>query len=303
MPERCDASADRHLHRVRIADNKAGSVIHLYAEELGTLYPAAEVKAIMALVFHNALGWPAVDLALRRHEALSESELLKVYLPLKRLRTGEPVQYVLGHVLFHGLRLTVDQRVLIPRPETEEMVARIAAHSAGKAPGRILDIGTGSGCIALALKKSFPKAEVIGMDVSNGALDVARENAGTNGLDVKWIQADALDTLLAERIGQVDLLVSNPPYVPQGEASSLAPNVRDHEPHAALFVPDADPLLFYRTIAQLGLRILQAGGQLWFEVHHRHGAEVLPMLTDLGYARTGIATDLSGMDRFVHAER
>ena len=288
---------------MRIKDNRAASVIGLYKDELASLYAAGEVKAITASVFQHALGWPAVDLVLRGAETLSESDLLKVYLPLKRLLVGEPLQYVLGEVRFSGMRLMVDRRVLIPRPETEELVARIVDHCGAKLPGRILDVGTGSGCIALALKQAFPNAEVIGADVSEDALNVARGNSAMNGLDVSWTRADALRTGFADRLGTVDLIVSNPPYVPEVEAASLSPNVLDHEPHIALFAPEDDPLLFYRCIAEQGLGMLPAGGQLWFEVHHRHGAEVPPMLQALGYRRTAVARDLSGMDRFVQAER
>ncbi|MEO8069465.1 MAG: peptide chain release factor N(5)-glutamine methyltransferase [Flavobacteriales bacterium] len=288
---------------MHVSDNRAGSVISLYQEVLGSLYPEGEVKAIIALVFEHALGWPAVDIALRRTEALSESDLLKVYLPLKRLRTGEPLQYVLGEIRFSGLRLRVDPRVLIPRPETEELVSRIVAHCAGRAPKRILDIGTGSGCIALALKQAFPTAEVVGADVSEDALNVARTNASASGLQVSWVQADALNSTFADLLGPVDLIVSNPPYVPEREASSLSSHVRDFEPHAALFVPDQDPLLFYRHIAAHAWTMLPAKGQLWFEVHHLSGGAVVPMLEAMGFPRTDIARDLSGMNRFVNAER
>lgn len=286
-----------------VPDNRVVSVISLYQRVLGALYPEGELKSILALVFEHALGWPAVDLALRRSEALSESDLLKVYLPLKRLRTGEPLQYVLGEVRFAGLRLIVDAGVLIPRPETEELVTRIVAGYAGRAPNRILDIGTGSGCIALALKQAFPSAEVVGVDSSGDALKVARANAIANGLEVSWVQADVLSSTFSDQLGTVDLIVSNPPYIPEREAASLSSHVRDFEPHAALFVPDGDPLLFYRHIAVHALTMLPAHGQLWFEVHHLKGVEVSAMLNSMGYARTAIARDLSGMDRFVNAQR
>ncbi|MBK9194561.1 MAG: peptide chain release factor N(5)-glutamine methyltransferase [Flavobacteriales bacterium] len=288
---------------MRIADNKAGSVIRQYELELGGLYPIGEAKAIVALVFNHALGWPAVDLALRRNEALSESELLKVYLPLKRLRTGEPVQYVIGEVAFRGLRLKVNKSVLIPRPETEELVELIRARNSTASPRSIIDFGTGSGCIALSMKRAFPTTRVVGTDISGSALAVAKENGVLNGLDVEWVLADVLDRGSHLIGAPVDIIVSNPPYVPQAEASTLTTNVREFEPASALFVPDSDPLLFYRSIAERSRELFAVGGQLWFEVHHRHGADVIPMLKSMGYARTEIARDLSGMDRFVYAER
>lgn len=288
---------------MRIGDNKAGSVLRQYELDLRTLYPIGEIKAIAALIFDHVLGWPAVDLALRRNEALSESDLLKVYLPLKRLRTGEPVQYVIGEVVFQGLRMKVDNSVLIPRPETEELVQLIRERNSSASPRSIMDIGTGSGCIALSLKSAFPLAHVIGTDISEAALDVAKRNAALNRLDVEWVLADALDRQSDLPRDQVDLMVSNPPYIPQSEGSTLATNVREFEPASALFVPDPDPLLFYRSIADRGRKLLAVGGQLWFEVHHRHGVDIIPMLKSMGYSRTELTRDLSGMDRFVHAER
>jgi release factor glutamine methyltransferase len=285
---------------LRIGVNTVDAVLDQYQRDLSALYPMGEVRAITCAVFHAKLGWDSAELSLRRGSALSESEILSVYLPLKRLRTGEPLQYVLGAVDFHGVPLSVDARVLIPRPETEELVDLII-RSRDNAPHDILDIGTGSGCIALALKKRFPLAEVIGIDASAAALALASQNSAANGLDVSWSLADVLDP--AWEIPLADLVVSNPPYVPLSEEATLAVNVRDHEPRMALFVDDVDPLLFYRVIGQQAFRMLPSGGELWFEGHHVHTPEVGRMLERIGFRSVEVLLDLSGASRFTRAIR
>ncbi len=285
---------------LRIATNTVDAVLDQYQRDLSPLYTKGEVRAVACAVFHDKLGWDASELLLRRETTLSESELLQVYLPLKRLRTGEPLQYVLGQTEFHGLRIAVDPSVLIPRPETEELVDLII-RSRTATPQRILDIGTGSGCIALALKKAFPLAHVSGIDVSPEALATADRNAQANGIAVEWARMDVLDP--AVDLKPCDLIVSNPPYVPRSEEATLATNVREHEPHRALFVEDADPLLFYRVIGQRALTLLPSGGELWFEGHHIHAPAVGRLLEGLGYASVRVLNDLSGTHRFIHARR
>lgn len=287
---------------MRVADNHVSSLLELYRQELAPLHGEQEALAMAAIVFQERLGWRNGDVQQRKNEQLSESELLKVYMPLKRLRSGEPLQYVLGAVRFHGLDLFCDRRALIPRPETEELVEAVLS-AQGKAPRRILDIGTGSGCIALALKKALPRAEVLGLDASEAALALAKENGGRHALQVQWTFVDILDRSAWSGLGTFDLIVSNPPYVPNTDADSMAASVVDHEPHAALFVQDNDPLLFYRTIAEFGLQALRDTGQLWFEVHHRWGNEVPALLGTLGYRSAKAMADMSGNTRFVHAAR
>lgn len=283
---------------MRTPDNRVGSVIERYRLDLAPLYPDAEVKAIVRTVFHERLGWDASDLELRKQGALSESELLRVYLPLRRLATGEPLQYVLGGTHFLGLRLKVGPSVLIPRPETEELVDHILADRSQRLR-RIVDIGTGSGCIALALKRNRPQAHVVGMDRSEQALRTARENAALNALEVEFVMADALAPGFA--LPHADLVVSNPPYVPRSEAPSLAAHVMEHEPHLALFVPDEDPLVFYRAIATAAAPALPRGGALWFEAHRAHAHGIAALLRGEGWDAVRVLKDLSGHDRFVHA--
>lgn len=284
---------------MRVATNTVNAVLEQYQRDLGDLYPATEVRAIAAAIFHHELGWDLIRLLMDREAALSESELLRVYMPLKRLRTGEPLQYVIGETEFHGLVIGVDPSVLIPRPETEELVELI--HRSGIRPSRILDLGTGSGCIALALKKFFPEAQVTGIDVSDQAILRAMDNGRRNALQVTWLQGDVLQADL--ELPEADLIVSNPPYVPRSEEAGLGLHVRAHEPHLALFVEDADPLRFYRAIAGKAIKALSPGGALWFEGHHIHSPEVATLLEQLGYGDVRSIKDLSGSPRFVRATR
>lgn len=285
---------------MRLPDNSVQAVLDRYVEDLSPAHPREEVAAMAAAVFAQRLGWDRTELLVRRHDRLSESELLLVYKPLKRLRAGEPLQYILGQVRFLGLEIGVGPGVLIPRPETEELVDLAMAGLSGP-PQRVLDVGTGSGAIALALKHRFPGAWVMGLDVSEAALERARANAARTGLEVEWILCDVLDP--AAMLPPADLLISNPPYVLRTEAEGLASHVKDHEPALALFVDDADPGLFHRTIARKALTSLPPGGQLWMEGHRDHIAAMVPELQTMGYASVRVVKDLSGADRSIHAVR
>ncbi len=285
---------------MRVADNRVISVLTQYRDQLGGLYADGELKAIMRAVFQDRLGWDAAQLELRKTDVISESDLLKVYLPLKRLRAGEPLQLVLGKVDFHGIPIRVTADVLIPRPETEELVERIIEHRFR--PTHVVDVGTGSGCIALALKRRLPSAHVTGIDVSPAALAVAKSNGDLNGLVLDWRCEDVLGRG-GYLPGGTDLVVSNPPYIPRSEAAEMAQHVVDYEPHVALFTPDEDPLLFFRAIGAEAFKVLPVGGQLWFEGHWKYAAAVGAMLSDLGFPVVEVIKDLSGHDRFIHAER
>ncbi|MDE6446500.1 MAG: peptide chain release factor N(5)-glutamine methyltransferase [Alistipes sp.] len=218
---------------------------------------------------------------------------------LARLAAGCPVQYVVGAADFFGRRFAVREGVLIPRPETEELVAWILADE--PQARRILDIGTGSGCIAATLALELPAAELFAADISERALAVAAENCRALGAKVVLRQADAL-TDLAERFPErFDLLVSNPPYVPECDRAAMHPNVRDHEPPEALFVPDDDPLRYYRAIARAGRRMLAPGGRLYFEIYHRAGDALVRMLSDEGYGAIRLRNDMNGKPRMLCA--
>jgi release factor glutamine methyltransferase len=285
---------------MRVTDNTVGALLDLYRAELIGLYDAHEAMAIARAVFQEKFGWDMAQLEWHKKDALNESELLKVYTPLTRLRTGEPLQYVLGHVRFMDLSLNVAPGVLIPRPETEEMVDMIGRQ--GHEFLRIVDVGTGSGCIALALKRRFPLAEVTGMDISEDALRIARSNSVSNNLEVSWQHCDVLQAS-TQFPDACDLIVSNPPYVPRCEEAGLASHVRDFEPHGALFVDDGDPVLFFRSIGEKARHTLVAGGELWFEGHHLHTPEAAEALRSMGYIDVTVIDDLSGAHRFIRAVR
>lgn len=216
----------------------------------------------------------------------------------ERIAEGEPVQYVIGKADFCGLTFDVAPGVLIPRPETEELVEMVC-RSAGE---RILDIGTGSGCIAVSLAKMLPQSKVEAWDISDDALRIAHANAEKNGVDVKFAKVDVLNVeVTAEMHQSFDAIVSNPPYICDSEAECMEQNVLDHEPHIALFVPDDDPLLFYRKISELGMLMLKTGGQLFFEINRMYGQAMVEMLQALGYESVEVHQDQFGNDRMVNA--
>lgn len=217
---------------------------------------------------------------------------------VERLAAGEPLQYLLGESEFYGRRFTVREGVLIPRPETEELVDRIVRTERNR-PCRILDVGTGSGCIAASLAIELPAAELYAADISETALEVAAENFRQLGARVTLRRADALSDLAERFPVRFDVIVSNPPYVPASDRQAMHPNVRDHEPALALFVPDDDPLRFYRAIARAGRRMLTPGGRLWFEIYERAAEALVAMLAAEGYAATEVYRDLFDKDRMI----
>ena len=217
---------------------------------------------------------------------------------VERLAAGEPLQYLLGESEFYGRRFTVREGVLIPRPETEELVDHIVRTERNRAC-RILDVGTGSGCIAASLAIELPAAELYAADISETALEVAAENFRQLGARVVLRQADALSDLAERFPERFDVIVSNPPYVPASDRQAMHPNVRDHEPALALFVPDDDPLRFYRAIARAGWRMLRPGGRLWFEIYEHAAEALVAMLVAEGYAATEVYRDLFDKDRMI----
>jgi len=285
---------------IRAADNRVISVLAQYEEQLAGQYDEGEARAIARAVFLERLGWDAAQMELQKLEPLHESDLLKLYLPLKRLRAGEPLQHILGRARFHGMELSVGPDVLIPRPETEELVELILKD--GFTPSVIADVGTGSGCIALALKQGFPSARVVGIDASRDALARAQSNGSDLGLAVEWVEGDALAASFGLPAG-IDLVVSNPPYVPVEEADSLLARVRAREPYLALFAPAGDPLAFYRSIGSAALRSLAPNGRLWFECHWKHAQATGQLLRDMGFSQVTVITDMSGNERFVRCVR
>jgi release factor glutamine methyltransferase len=274
-----------------------------YNDELIAAHGPSEAKAILRMVCAELIGTRLPEL--EYDTVLSAAQVERMQDVLGRIAKGIPVQYALGSVEFHGLRIAVDPRVLIPRPETEELV-ELVIRSCATRPERIIDLGTGSGCIALAMKKAFPAALVIGVDISKGALELADENARANGLEVQWANADVLDgefppLLRSWLSGPGNLVVSNPPYVPRGDSSTMQAQVLDHEPHLALFVGNTDPQQFFRAIAQAALPALHLGDSVWLEGHYRHAPQTVEVVELAGFPHAELIADLSGNPRFIHA--
>ena len=268
-------------------------------ENLGSYYPAGEVAAFTRIIATEMLGIPQMTFFLKDNVELTHEHEATLADAIKRLQKYEPIQYIQGYSDFCGLRFKVTPATLIPRPETSELVEWIASEATGNE--RILDIGTGSGCIAVSLANKMPQSKVTAWDISPEALAVATENSHSNGTEVLFEQVDILSYRPEEK--QFDIIVSNPPYIKENEKIAMHSNVLDWEPHTALFVPDSDPLLFYRTIAKKGLTLLKPGGTLYFEINRAHGAETVDMLAGLGYTDIELRKDFAENDRMIKATR
>jgi release factor glutamine methyltransferase len=270
----------------------------LLIQKLSNIYDAAEINSLFALIMNHFFNYSYTDIIFKANTVLPTEDCERIAEVANRLANNEPIQYILGSARFCDLQLKVNQSVLIPRGETEELIRLIETENPD-CEDRIVDICTGSGCIALALKKRFPHASVLGCDISDEALDVAEENAEANGLDVVFFKADVLKTNLTTYIQSVDIVVSNPPYVRELEKQQMKANVLDFEPELALFVPDDQPLLFYLVIAIQAVNLLVKGGKLYFEINEAFGNEVAELMREQGFAQIEIFKDIHGKDRFV----
>ena len=275
-------------------------IVAYIRSRLQPYYTAEEVSALSRIVCCDLLGQAPTDYYLGKDIVLSSKKEQELEDILQRLSRFEPLQYIEGRTLFLGRELLVAPGVLIPRPETEELVELMLKEI--PADARILDVGTGSGCIAISLAKELPDALVTAWDVSPEALSVARANARKLQADVRFVECDVLACQVDE-VGLYDVIVSNPPYVTEAEKADMEPNVLQWEPSLALFVPDDDPLRFYRRIAVLGRDMLADGGRLYFEINRAYGREMVEMLRTMGYVRVRVKKDLSQNDRFVIAEK
>ena len=267
---------------------------------LQSCYSLQEAGNLAKIICCEMLNQSIVDYYLCKDIILSAKEEKELDSILFRLRRFEPIQYIQGYARFLGRSFKVATGVLIPRPETEELVELITKEVSPDL--RILDIGTGSGCIAISLSKELSSAIVSAWDISTDALSIARFNNDNLQASVQLEQRDIL-TYIPQDGERYDVIVSNPPYVTEAEKSDMEQNVLDWEPALALFVPDADPLLFYRRIAMIGLDLLVSGGTLYFEINRAYGNETNEMLHELGYINCRVQKDISGNDRFVIAER
>lgn len=274
---------------------------NIYHKELGKIYPREEIDAFFYRGIEHYLKLERFVLAVRPHLTLTKEEEQPLFEALAQLKLEKPIQYILGTAHFMDLDLNVNENVLIPRPETEELVQWIlddcqVEHS--RDPLKILDIGTGSGCIAIALAKHLPNVKVYALDVSEKALEVARGNAKMNEVDITFLKQDILKPALAL---EFDIIVSNPPYIRELEKESIKNNVKEHEPGTALFVPDEDPLLFYKAIAQFSKTHLKEEGGLYFEINQYLGKETKSLLKAHNFSEIELRKDIFGNDRMLKA--
>lgn len=270
----------------------------LYLDRLSSLYSENEIRAIFLWAAESVLGMPALNIRMNKQQEVSAPVKRELGAILDKMRDGMPLQYVLGYGYFRGKKFKLNQHVLIPRPETEELIDLIL-QTAG-APTRVLDIGSGSGCIPITLKHSLPQAQVYGWDISTPALALARENAAMHQVEVCFEQVDILYPS-KEFKGPFDCIVSNPPYIPESEKNDIAPHVLDYEPEIALFVKDVQPLVFYDAIAKFARHTLSESGRLYFECNRRFARQVKDLLERLGFLAVQVHRDMQGHDRFVSA--
>ncbi|MDR0832636.1 MAG: peptide chain release factor N(5)-glutamine methyltransferase [Candidatus Symbiothrix sp.] len=302
--------------------------LSVISDRLPAFYSDTEKKVLCDLILQFVCKKDIHALLRDKDTQLSANEVAEIEKIVAELKKNRPIHYILGETEFYGLKLAVNENVLIPRPETEELVDLILrvkgegcevkgegceVKGAGygvKGEGcRILDIGTGSGCIAIALAKKLPDATVYALDISEQALEVARKNADMNHVNVHFFQQNILSstlytlhsTLYTLHSTLYDIIVSNPPYIPPSEKVDMCSNVLDYEPHEALFVPENEPLVFYERIADIGRNLLRPYGQLFFEINARFGAEIVQLLNERGYTDVQISQDISGKDRFIYA--
>ncbi len=270
-------------------------------KRLSSIYSSGELRELVRWMMEKVAGIPPYRLLLG-DDILSDDQRLKIIKIVERLEKEEPIQYVLGETSFCGFPFYVDKNVLIPRPETEELV-RMIVHDMNGKKIQILDIGTGSGCIAISLAKLLPTSDISGMDVSEEALNIASSNAILNQVHIHWICQDILANEVDKVLGQYDCIVSNPPYIMNKEQELMDRRVLDYEPHLALFVPDDDPLLFYRKIVQLGKTHLVKGGWLYFEINEQCGQSMLDLVRNEGYSKAELVLDYFGKERMLKAQR
>jgi len=272
--------------------------IQTIRRELNGLYTSSEISVLTRLILEEVCSTSFAGIATDKINHLSGFQTRKMEDILSRLKRGEPHQYVMGKTSFYGMEFRVTADVLIPRPETEELVEWILSENTSENPV-MLDMGTGSGCIAVALAKNIPSANVRAWDISENALQIAAENAEKNEVTVHFSRQDILQPLTPGMT--YDIVVSNPPYVMESEAEDMERNVLDFEPHEALFVPDVNPLLFYERIADAALTILNDGGRLYFEINRSKGPEIVEMLEDRGFVEIELRKDISGNNRMIRA--
>lgn len=282
--------------------------VQAFYRPLLSLYTEREARHITNLVFEHVTGYSRLDMITKSNLALSAEQQQNLDEKLEQLLQHKPVQYVLKKCWFYHLPFYLNAHVLIPRPETEELaewIIREHIHEKGNSGNKsltILDAGTGSGCLAIALKSNLPDAQLIAIDNSKHALQVAQKNALMNNADVRFLQRDMLKDGWASDLPLLDIIVSNPPYIPQNEKQKMHQNVVSFEPHEALFVPDEDPLIFYKAIIECGKQKMVRGGKIFLEIHEDFGNSVVKLFGEYGFGNIQLHQDMSGRDRMIRIE-
>ena len=267
--------------------------------QLGNLYDAIEMNSMVNIIIEEVTGWDALHQNIHKNDALEPSQIEQLDHYVEQLLTGKPLQYIIQKAWFLGKAYFVNEAVLIPRPETEELVEWIIEYAQIiNKPLSILDIGTGSGCIPISLKLAIPNAHITAIDISKEALAIAEQNAANYHTEIEWIAQDILQTKQLK--DRYDIMVSNPPYIPLREKLAMQKQVADHEPEIALFVPDQFPLIFYSKIAHIGKSALKPNGQLFFEIHYDQGEAIIALLNEMDY-HAELRQDIFGKDRMVRA--
>ena len=287
---------------MKVAGNKVKHIVDFFHSELDSIYGEGEVSALVNTAFEFYLQFEPNQVSIRNEEHLNQSDLLKVYDCAKLLKTGKPIQYVLNEAWFYNLKFYVNKHVLIPRPETEELVDLIIKENVDCKS--LLDIGTGSGCIPVSIKKNISICQVFACDISVEALKVAKRNAELSKVEINLFEVDVLNEneFISKCPKKFDVMVSNPPYIKSNEKSTLHQNVIGHEPHVALFVNDEDDIIFYKKIINLSAKLLETKGKLYFELNPLTASQVKEYaLKSNLFLQVELIADMSGKSRFLKA--
>jgi len=291
------------LHSMCVKANSVRSILYSGQRWLSEEFTARERRSIMRQILMKLLSCEEENFLLHQNDELQRDQIVEVQTKVDAINKGRPVQYVLGSTYFYNVDICVDETVLIPRPETEELVHNALQFIRERKLDnpRVLDIGTGSGCIGIAISKALNTAKVKGIDYDKKIIDFARENAILNEVNTMFEKLDALHDL--DQLEEYDVIISNPPYIPLAEKSSIAPHVRKFEPEKALFVPDESPLVFYQVIAEQSHELLHDDGFIIFECHESLAREVLQIIKNLGYFNAAIISDMQGKERMVYGQK
>lgn len=279
-----------------------------FLNDLKPLYQEDEAQTLFLFTIHHYLNFSRADYSLKKEQQISLDDLQKIETVLEKLREGKPIQYILGETYFYGLPFKVNPSVLIPRPETEELVEWIisvcnSSTTLNSKLSTIIDIGTGSGCIAISLKKNLPNINVFALDIAADTIATAKQNAILNNVEVEFIQDDILHPPYAIRNTPYDIIVSNPPYIKEDEKLEMHQNVLANEPHRALFVSNENPLIFYDAIANFALKNLTENGLLFFEINEYLGKQTVDLLKDKGFKNIELRKDMQGKDRMICCQK